>query len=201
MAECPLPRTATRLSGIAAPLDTQNVGHAVTDARPHSPARPRASRPLAPAGLGLCQVPEASMTAWAMIVTGRDRAIAWMTKGASARPLVLVLSSPEAAHGRHPVPELDRSRERGMPRQGLEVLLAELLSRRVMLGIGAVPAGGSEEPFRRPVDVVLPGGEQPHMAPAAHVVADRFALFEHDRLDARVPPRGRLPRARPGLLR
>ena len=81
--------------------------------------------------------------------------------------------------------------EPGAGGQRLEVVLDQLAAGRVVLGIGAVPAGLRQQPLGRLVDIVAPGREHAHVRPLPHRMSGLVARLQHDRLAARARARAR----------
>ena len=101
-----------------------------------------AGRPLAPAGLGENQVPEASITASARSNSG---SLAVLVADLEGRRLAARRSSPcRSRRGRRwstRAAGADVVLERRARRQRLEILRHQLAAGRIVVGIGAVPAG------------------------------------------------------------
>ena len=147
---------------------------------------PTAGRPSPPSGFGPPVVPEASTTAEAVSRSSSPPWSTWTVNGVLVAPGVDEAVAPLTGEADDPVPEPDVDvveRREGVGERR-QVPLGPLEAGRVRRGIRLPPAGGGEQPGGGRVDQLGPGGEQPHVAPAANGGADRRSLLEDDDVEA-----------------
>src|SRR5579872_3918409 len=111
---------------------------------------------------------------WAMtvLVTNLKRC------GLAASGLKLVES--DAADVGDSARSMNMVRENGLGRERFEVAFDQFCAERILVGFGRIPAGRRQQAGGRPIDVVLPRGEQVDVTPLAHRMRDLCAGFQHD---------------------
>ncbi len=134
---------------------------------------PSAGKPPAPSGFGVCQVPDASITARAL-----SRRVPFaVSTSKHERPrlprLAQHLVGSPAGNGDNTGIGLDRRRQFGKLCQRREIVVDDLIGGGERLGLRHLPAMALEKFSGDRIDTIAPWRENPDMAPIPKVRADR----------------------------